>query len=1283
MLCRSLRTILLAVMWLCLPAAVALGDAAPLKILRITPEGRDVPDGRQIVIEFNRPVVPLGRMERSADELPITVTPALKCQWRWINPSALACQLGDEEQMAPATAYQMTIAPGIRAEDGATLARSIQHSFTTIRPSVENAWFQTWRSPGTPVMLVSFNQPILQTSVRRHLYLQLSKGNRQRFALDVAPHPDDQEPPIMAGAEEARRMWQISPPSELPLESSVSLRVEPGLISARGPAPGAEQREVVRFDTFPAFKFRGLSCTTNAGDLVTIPPGQALASQPLCDPTGSIQLLFSTPALKDGIKTNLRVTPGFSSAPGGEDPWGSEESYSSLGAPHEKGQTYEVYLPPQWRARQTYRLRAEAAAVQDEFGRALGQPIELQFATDRLRPDYYLMHNPSVLEAGIDTQVPLFVTNLDEVTLDYSRLTADGLESRLRHKLSLPGERDVTLPIPLGVRDMLNGHSGAVVGTIDTQPELSDDPWKRSFFAQVSPYQVHVKLGHFNTLVWVTDLATGAPVPSARVTIYKDAPNTLSDEKNTDAVTDPQGVAQLPGTLQLDPRLAAVGWCREEDKCQRLFVRVSKDEHLALLPLDDNFLVDTYRSSRSSVSSSMQRDYGHMLAWGTTAQGVYRAGETIQYKFYMRNQDNTRLTAPPLEGYTLEVTDPTGKTVHTVKDITLSAFGAYDGEFSVPKSGAVGWYRFNVSAKFSEDRWQPIRVLVSDFTPSPFRARIELNGTLFRPDDTLQITSSAALHSGGPYPDAPLRVMARVAESTFTSDHPVAKAFTFYDETQRGDRTLPLYEIEERLDDQGKQTATLTVPAGEILYGRLVVESAVQDDRGKYVAAAASATYVGRDRFVGLQQTRWVYAAGEPAQIGFIVTDEKGQPTAGAAVQVTVERQETMASRVKGAGNAYLTEYTQTWAAVTDLRFTATEAPGLCTFTPAAPGYYRVTAAIDDTKGRPVRAQTYAWVAGKGEVLWEEPDDNSLQIIPEKEKLQVGDTGRYLIKNPYPGAMALISVERYGVIRHWQQRLEGSTPIIEVPVGVDDLPGFYLSVLVTSPRVDRPAEDGQVDLGKPAFRMGYLPVTVDDPYKQIDVEVRPERQTYKPGEKVNVRLRAVPAKTSAAGEPIELAVAVLDEAVLDLNSQGRDYYDPYKGFYHLGDLDLQNYSLLTRLVGRQKFEKKGATSGGDGGSDIGMRSLFKYVSYWNPSLAVDADGRANITFEAPDNLTGWRILVLAVTPADRLGLGDATVQVNRATEIRPVMPNQVLEGDRFQAGFSVMNRTGKPRSITV
>src|SRR5690606_12917791 len=152
-------------------------------------------------------------------------------------------------------------------------------------------------------------------------------------------------------------------------------------------------------------------------------------------------------------------------------------------------------------------------------------------------------------------------------------------------------------------------------------------------------------------------------------------------------------------------------------------------------------------------------------------------------------------------------------------------------------------------------------------------------------------------------------------------------------------------------------------------------------------------------------------------------------------------------------------------------------------------------------------------------------------------------------------------------------------------------------------------------------------------------------------------LQATPRQPT--DERIEFAVAVLDEAVFDLIQGGADYFDPLKGLTALDPLDLANYSLLTRLVGRQKFEKKGANPGGDGGADLSVRSIERFVAYWNPSLPADAQGRAQLDFELPDQLTGWRVLALALTPSDRMGLGQQVVTVSKPTELRPAMPNQL------------------------
>ena len=78
-----------------------------------------------------------------------------------------------------------------------------------------------------------------------------------------------------------------------------------------------------------------------------------------------------------------------------------------------------------------------------------------------------------------------------------------------RREIHIPRVKDIAFKIPLEAREMLGDASGVVQGTIHARPEVAKSPWERWFMAQVTPFQVHVKIGHFNTLLWVTDLATG------------------------------------------------------------------------------------------------------------------------------------------------------------------------------------------------------------------------------------------------------------------------------------------------------------------------------------------------------------------------------------------------------------------------------------------------------------------------------------------------------------------------------------------------------------------------------------------------------------------------------------------------------------------------------------------------------------------------------------------------------------------------------------------------------
>lgn len=1299
---------LLSLLLVSAPAAYAQDTVKPLSIVRVTPTGDDVDSARQIVLEFNRAVVPVGKMDRTAEEVGITITPDLNCQWRWLNPTSLACNLTDKDAMQPATDYTMAVSTAIKAQDGGTLEKPFEHRFTTRRPMATGANIKIWDTPVSPMLYVSFNQPVTAQSVDAALYFE-DPDSKNRIGVKTEADAEDTRTFEQKNGQEVRDTWLVKPLSPLSPAQRIILGQKPGLVSLYGTQTGKDESSIREFFTFPDFAFKGLRCTTIAGTEVTLamPSSQA---QEKCDPMRPINLVFTSPVLRSAVAEHLNIAPTLGSAD--SKPWGtdnrdwsrlSDQRYSAdgefiitlpwgmkaatdfaLGVTEQKYSIWEKIVAFFKREKLSPRT-----ALKDEFGRPLS-PFTLAFSTDNRKPNYELVYRDAVLEKAIDSDAPLYVNNLSDFSFTYDAVTGNGNYNGTTDATPLPADvRNIQYAVPIGVRSILKGQSGAVFGYLKTTPDVEKWDGAGRLFAQVTPFQVFSKLGHFKSSVWVVGLSDGAPVKDAKITIFKGALTNLRDAQIPvfTTTTDENGLASLPGLEDLDPALSLLQtW---KDSGTRLFVRVDKDNDIALLPVSSDYEVQLWNIN-SDIYAYTTPKFSHMKTWGMTAQGIYRAGDTMDYKIYVRHQDNDRLIAPPAVPYSLSITDPAGKVVSEQK-VTLNDFGTLSGTYKIPENGVVGWYSFKLSATLPVDGkdvsrdFYPMSVLVSDFTPAPFRVTTDLNGDAFKAGDKMEIKSSALLHSGGAYADAAIRSTITLQSQPFKTKDPVAKDFYFSTAMDGAEPRETLQQLEEKINDKGAWETTFTLPEKPQVYGRITVESAVRDERGKTIANAASADYAGVDRFVGLKSTDWVFTAQKPSTVQAIVTDEKGVPVAGTDVHVEIQREEVVSAKVKSAGNAYLNDNTVEWVSDSTCDIKPSQSPADCTFTPKTAGTYRAIAMTKDTKGRTHKTELYLWVTGADYVQWNDGRENALTIIPESTEYKVGDVARYLVKNPFPGAKALISVERYGVLDSFVKTLDGSAPVIEIPVKENYVPGFYVSVSVLSPRVDAPPPElGQVDMGKPAFRMGYARTDVPDPYKQIVITPKTAQDVYRPGDKVQLTIQsAIKNKTDGTDEPMELAVAVLDESVFDLIADGKKAFDPYDGFYALDSLDVANYSLMSRLTGRQKFEKKGANAGGDGGFDASMRDNFKFVSYWNPSITPDENGMASVEFTAPDNLTGWRVLVLAATKDERMGLGEANFKVNRPTEIRPFMPNQVREGDSFSAGFSVMNRTDKDRTIKV
>lgn len=887
-------------------------------------------------------------------------------------------------------------------------------------------------------IVIEFNLPMDQASLSAHISYLAPGGRRIPAVVEAGPDED-----ASTGETSRKRLWRVHPQQELPVDTPVNLSVESGIAALQGKERGLENRTIDTLTAIPAFRFLGIECTDRENRSFTIEAGAPLAGQPRCLPSGGISLLFSAPILTEAIQTGLQLSPSLVRRHADANPWDEVYSYSQLSEPFSKGKRYSVFLPESLlRAFSEYRVQLTGTSLKDQFGRVLVGDVDMRFATDHRAPDFALLKNMPVLEKGLDTDTHVWTVNLDELDLSYETQAADGGKTEASRVIRPKGPRNASIPVPLEVRKMIGGDSGLVQGHFPPRPEVPGKvPEESWFFAQVTPFQVHLKLGHHNSLVWITDMQNGNPVPGVTVEVMQSTFEGFSrqDKALAAAVTGDDGVAEMAGTTGIDPTLEHVWADGREKPC--LFLRCRKDGDMAVLPIRYEYQVASEGANREYIPDWLRPLYGHIHVWGATAQGIYKAGDTVQYKIYVRDQDNLRFTRPPGAGareattaaptiqpgpiaskpevgdragtppaprYHLAVVDPMGKVIHEQGDIVLSSFGAVHGEVALPGNGAVGWYRFVLKSNFSKEEWQPIRVLVSDFTPSPFKVGTDLNGEHFQTGDTVEVTSEAKLHAGGPYTDAATRVTATLEPQPLQPDRPELSGYQF-DIAETKDGRSPgiqtLYETEGNLDGHGRMDSSFTIAETPVWYGRLTVESSVRDDRGKSVANRTWAACSGRDRFVEVLQQDWTLRQDRAAKLRLVV-------------------------------------------------------------------------------------------------------------------------------------------------------------IIEIPVLPDYLPGFYLSVTVTSPRVENPPGPQGEDLGKPTTRMGYVKGPVKDPCKELQVDIKPEKAVYKPGDEVRVDLQVSP-KNLEAGEappPMELAVAVLDEAVFDLLFQGRKAFDPYQGFYSLDELDLSNYN---------------------------------------------------------------------------------------------------------------------------
>ncbi len=785
------------------------------------------------------------------------------------------------------------------------------------------------------------------------------------------------------------------------------------------------------------------------------------------------------------------------------------------------------------------------------------------------------------------------------------------------------------------------------------------------------------------SVFFITSLESGKPVPGVRLTLV-DSDLKLAGYGDTDA----SGIATVPGASPA-------------------FVLAEKAGDCAVIEMNESGIGIPYDISQTyeSVWQPQRRTFVF------SDRPLYKPGDTAHFKAHTRllTGDDLSLDQAPAQGR-LVIRDPRYRVVID-KPVTFTASGAWADDVTLP-TGPAGWYDLSINLKTENTNSQSgdgghMSFRIDDYKPNTFEVKLDAKVLKFQAD-RIQLPLSANYFMGKALSSASIEWSANsrrdfMPPDTFREYHfGDAPAWAHYAQDRDADGDYIYGEQEENEDEWfvngdlflGEDgTATLEMPRPPpdraALPQMVRVNAEVTDINEQTISSAVEFEVPGADFLVGLRGPQYFATAGKPVNLEVVAIDSKGAPAAGnVRVEVKVERQEYHTLKIATAGGGTTTKdqvvLREELKQSVDLKpVTAKSAPStMVSFTPARGGVYFITAESIDGKGTKVLSRMPFYAVGGGEFPWAMEDGNRMNLQPEKTTLKPGEDAVIVVKTPIAGT-AFVTLERNKIHRQFVTELSPDNPIIRVPLGEDEFPNAYVSVIVI-----RGSAASTKQHKMPEYRTGYCALTVESDAKDLKLAVKPDRDEVRPAEAVGITTTI----TDAKGAPVsgaDVTLYAVDEGVLSLMKH--ETPDPSAFFHAEFPLAIDSFTsfdslLPEELAARDRGNKGFLVGGGDGeelNANITVRKNFIATPLWLASGLTDAQGRLTASVTAPDNLTRYRIMAVAAHGVDRFGKGESAFKINKPLMIEPAVPRFARLGDEFLVKAVVHNTTPHSGAVEV
>ncbi len=819
--------------------------------------------------------------------------------------------------------------------------------------------------------------------------------------------------------------------------------------------------------------------------------------------------------------------------------------------------------------------------------------------------------------------------------------------------------------------------------------------------ALVTNMAVHFKQGRESSLVFVTYLDTGKPVAEAAVRVN----DGCSGAEHWQGRTDAQGIARIAKAL---PESGSS--CEWTPHPLMVSARAGDDMSFTMStwnrgisPYDFNLPVNPW-SGRVPV-----------IAHTVLDRALFRAGETVSMKHFLRAHTERGLAMPGEKLNKLVLShEGSGQTYEL--PLKFDGKGIAESRWSIPKDAKLGTY--GIDLRSSSQSLQSGSFRVEQYRVPSMRAILQ------PPKDPLVDAKEATIDlfvsylSGGAAGYLPVKLRTQIVPKTLSFAAYPGFRFggretkegiesgaghgAFYEEGESEDdgptpggpaQTLPLV-----LDGQGAARATVPKLPKVDAPHEIAVELEYQDANGETLTAASRVALWPSNVVLGIQPEGWV-ATSDDLRFKVLALDLSGKPVAGQSVSVEAFQRTTHSYRRRLVGGFYAFDHNVETKRIGEICGGRTDEHGLltCKAKTKLSGQLRLQATTRDAGGHRALASTDMWVAGEDEWWFEATPSDRMDVIPEQLSYESGQVARLQVRMPFRQATALVTVEREGVMESFVTELSGKEPVVEVPIGDAHSPNVYVSVLAIRGRVgvwrsrlaslvrwlhlplrmEGGMPTSMVDLSKPAYRLGVAHINVGwDPHR-LEVKVQPSAETFKVRDTAKVSISVKPAKGQKLPEDAEVAVAAVDEGLLELLPN--DSWKLLEAMMQPRGLEVSTSTAQMQIVGKRHFGRKAGAPGGGGGR-APARELFDTLLLWKGRVTLDASGQAQLDIPLNDSLTSFRIVAVASAGDHLFGTGAATIRTTQELQLVSGLPSLVREGDRFDA--TVMLRNASVRAIT-